>query len=513
MTTDVETTAKLGQMPEDRLNFLAGGGEMGALMRAYPWHSTPLGAPQTWPQSLRTSVRLLLNTRHPMFIWWGPELIQFYNDAYRQTMGPERHPSALGQRGRECWEEIWPIIGPQIDLVMKGHGATWHEDALVPVTRHGKREDVWWTYGYSPIDDETEVGGVGGVLVVCNDVTERHRAMDALRASKERLRLALDAGVVGVWDWHIPEDRVFTDEKFARLYGVDPALADGGAPMRAFMTNIHPADVARVEREIETAVQTGGELISEYRLLQWDESVRWVLARGYCLRNEQGRPVRLPGAAVDITDRKDAEEHRELLANEMNHRVKNLMATVQAIANQSLREGTTLEAGRAAFGGRLKALANAQDVLMGGRGSGAAELEDVIKVAIEPFAEDSSRFRLDGGRVHLGPRSTLAVAMATHELCTNAAKYGALSQPTGRVDISWRIVSSPDGDQLELRWAESGGPEVVAPTRKGFGARLVERRLAAQLGGEVQVAYEPSGVICTVRAPLKSLQQDFEPAG
>jgi two-component sensor histidine kinase len=105
------------------------------------------------------------------------------------------------------------------------------------------------------------------------------------------------------------------------------------------------------------------------------------------------------------------------------------------------------------------------------------------------------------------------VAMATHELCTNAAKYGALSQPTGRVDISWRIVSSPDGDQLELRWAESGGPEVVAPTRKGFGARLVERGLAAQLGGEVQVAYEPSGVICTVRAPLKSLQQDFASAG
>src|ERR1043166_3894385 len=102
----------------NRADFLAGGGEMGQLTRDFDWSATPIGSPETWPQSLRTAVRILLNTNHPMFIWWGPELIQFYNDAYRQTMGPERHPSALGQRGRECWAEIWPIIGPQIEQVM-----------------------------------------------------------------------------------------------------------------------------------------------------------------------------------------------------------------------------------------------------------------------------------------------------------------------------------------------------------------------------------------------------------
>ena len=142
---------------------------MGALTRAYDWTKTPLGPPDGWPQSLKTAVRLLLTSQHPMFIWWGPELIQFYNDAYRQTMGPERHPSALGQCGYDCWTEIWDIIGPQIEFVMAGKGATWHVDQLVPVTRHGRREDVWWTYGYSPIDIE---GQVGGVLVVCNDVTD-----------------------------------------------------------------------------------------------------------------------------------------------------------------------------------------------------------------------------------------------------------------------------------------------------------------------------------------------------
>lgn len=159
-------------------DFLSNGGEMGALMRAHDWDATSLGKPQQWPELLKTTVRLLLTSNHPMFIWWGKDLIQFYNDAYRKTMGPERHPSALGQRGRECWDEIWDIIGPQIEFVMAGGGATWHEDQLVPVTRHGSREDVWWTYGYSPIEDS---GGVQGVLVVCKDVTVEHQSREQLR--------------------------------------------------------------------------------------------------------------------------------------------------------------------------------------------------------------------------------------------------------------------------------------------------------------------------------------------
>ena len=166
-------------------DFLTGGGEMGALTREFDWSKTSLGPPETWPQSLRVTVRLVLTSRHPMFIWWGPELIQFYNDAYRETMGSERHPSALGARGRECWEEIWDIIGPQIEYVLAGNGATWNVDQLVPVTRHGRREDVWWTYSFGPIDFE---GKVGGVLVVCKDVTSEHMARDALNLINEELK-------------------------------------------------------------------------------------------------------------------------------------------------------------------------------------------------------------------------------------------------------------------------------------------------------------------------------------
>lgn len=161
---------------------------MGARIRAYDWTSTPLGPPGEWPQALKTSVRLLLSTGHPMFIWWGPELIQFYNDAYSRSIGPERHPSALGQRGRECWAEIWDLIGPQIEHVMAGRGYTWDENRLVPITRYGKREEVYWTYSYGPIDEPSAPNGVGGVLVICTETTAQILAERSLKTAEERWR-------------------------------------------------------------------------------------------------------------------------------------------------------------------------------------------------------------------------------------------------------------------------------------------------------------------------------------
>ncbi len=169
-------------------SFLDGGGEMGELIRAFDWNATPLGEPRLWPSPLRTAVRLMLTTQHPIFIFWGPHLIQFYNDAYRRSLGVERHPSALGQRGRDCWEEIWDIIGPQIALVMEGRGATWQENQLVPTTRNGRREEVYWTYSYSPIDTPEAEHGVGGVLVLCTETTRQVIAERNHLAERDRLQ-------------------------------------------------------------------------------------------------------------------------------------------------------------------------------------------------------------------------------------------------------------------------------------------------------------------------------------
>jgi signal transduction histidine kinase len=180
--------------------FLAAGGEMGALIRAHDWSQSSLGAPEYWPQSLRTVVRLMLNTRHPMYIWWGPSYLCLYNDAYRQSIGSERHPSSLGKPGREVWDEIWHIIGPQIHQVMSGGGATWNENHLVPITRNGAREDVYWTYSYSPIDDESSPNGIGGILVLCSETTAQVRSRQQIAAESERQRqlLKLMPGFVGV---------------------------------------------------------------------------------------------------------------------------------------------------------------------------------------------------------------------------------------------------------------------------------------------------------------------------
>ena len=151
--------------------FLIGGGEMGELVRAFDWTRTPVGGTEQWSGSLRTTLGILLHSRHPMFLWWGPDLVQFYNDGYRQSLGADRHPAALGARGREFWTEAWPVIGPQIDGVMTRGASTWHEDQLVPIVRNGRLEDVYWTYGYSPVHDDD--GSIGGTLVVVQEQTAR----------------------------------------------------------------------------------------------------------------------------------------------------------------------------------------------------------------------------------------------------------------------------------------------------------------------------------------------------
>jgi PAS domain-containing protein len=207
------------------LDFLLGGGEMGALMRAHDWATSSLGSPSGWPQSLRTAVRLMLNTGHPMYIWWGPELACLYNDAYCRSIGPERHPRSLGRPAREVWAEIWPIIGPQIEQVMSGRGATWHVDQLVPITRHGRVEDVYWTYSYSPIDDESAPGGIGGVLVVCSETTQQVLAARQLGAERDRLARLFEQAPIFMALLQGPEHRFeIANPAYLQLVGHRPVV-------------------------------------------------------------------------------------------------------------------------------------------------------------------------------------------------------------------------------------------------------------------------------------------------
>lgn len=168
-------------------SFLKGGGEMGERTRNFDWQNTPVGNYDTWPQTLRYTISIILNSKFPMFLWWGPELVQFYNDAYRPSFGNKgKHPAALGQRGPDCWPEIWPTIGPLIDQVLSGGDATWSEDQLIPIYLNGKLEDVYWTFGYSPVNDET--GKPMGVLVICTETTQAVKDRQRIGESEQNLR-------------------------------------------------------------------------------------------------------------------------------------------------------------------------------------------------------------------------------------------------------------------------------------------------------------------------------------
>ncbi len=176
---------------------MQGGGEMGELTRNFPWETTSVGSPETWPQSLRTTINILLNARFPMFLWWGNELIQFYNDAYRPSLGENgKHPTALGQKGEDCWPEIWPTIKPLIDQVLSGGDATWSEDQLIPIFRNGRLEDVYWTFSYNPVNDEA--GKVRGVLVVCHETTKNVQAVKGLKISEARFQNLISEAPVGI---------------------------------------------------------------------------------------------------------------------------------------------------------------------------------------------------------------------------------------------------------------------------------------------------------------------------
>jgi signal transduction histidine kinase len=177
--------------PAHMHSFLGEGGEMGELTRNFDWSKTSIGTPDQWPQSLQTTLSIILNSKFPMFLWWGENMIQFYNDAYLPSLGNNgKHPLALGQKGEDCWPEIWPVIKPLIDQVKSGSGATWSEDQLIPIYRNGKIEDVYWTFGYSPVKDEN--GNIAGVLVVCNETTEKMVNLKKLKESNDQLEFAME---------------------------------------------------------------------------------------------------------------------------------------------------------------------------------------------------------------------------------------------------------------------------------------------------------------------------------
>ena len=272
---------------------------------------------------------------------------------------------------------------------------------------------------------------------------------------------------------------------------------------RTFIDITHPEDrgpdLDRFRR------QMAGELDAyalEKRYVRKDGSTIWIELSASRVDDANGRPLYGIRVARDITERKRAEEHQRLLINELNHRVKNSLTTVQSIAFQTLRNSPTPEDAQTALSSRLIALSKAHDVLTWESWE-AAGLHQIVTEAMEPFrAKGENRIQVAGPEVRLPPSMALAIAMALQELATNAVKYGALSNETGKVGLRWSLDRTNSPAYLHLRWEESGGPPVRPPSRRGFGTRLIERSLAGDLKGEARIEFATTGLVCTITAPV-----------
>ncbi len=344
----------------------------------------------------------------------------------------------------------------------------------------------------------SEIRHVGEALATASAKLREREA--AIRESEERLRLAVDAGRMAVWNFDVQADRLIGSPELYQLFGFPP---DAAPSMEEFRSRYYPGERERIWAEIRRAVEKGQHYIEiEARCVWPDSQHRWLLVRGAIYLGAGGAPSRLFGVVLDITERKRWEEHLQLLIHELNHRVKNTLATVQSIAFQTLRNATTAEEAREAMEARLFALSRAHNVLTKENWEGA-ELGEIVAQAMEPYeGYGTDRLHWRGPQVRLSPRMALALAMALQELATNAVKYGALSNTTGEIRIVWNVDANTSPARLHLQWEETGGPPVEVPTRRGFGTRLIERSLAHELDGDVRIGFARAGVTCTVDAPL-----------
>ncbi|SRR5579883_185133 len=484
-------------------------GAMAEMIRAFDWSETSLGPISEWPVHLKAAVRLMLPARAQIVLFWGPEFVALYNDAYAPTIG-DKHPRALGRPARENWSELWGDLEPLLRSVLETGATVFAKDRPFYIERHGYPEDVCFDISYSPVHND--LGKVDGVLCIVSETTDRVVAQRELSVAQERLSLALNtAGMVGAFDWHVQTDKFYADPRFAAMFSVDAGKAEAGVPIAQYLAGVHPEDAERVGESFNRAVATGEKLVEEYRLLPKDGANRWVEARGECRYDEDGKPVRFLGVVVDITDHKEADQRQQLLFQEMNHRVKNMFAVFRGMVNLSARSARTPEEMAESLRGRLEALMQAKDLVRPGLiESGHAQderttMNALVQAILQPYA-DGSRERIvaSGPEVQVGANAAASLALTLHESATNAAKYGALSDPNGAIRVEWERR----GDRLHLEWEETGGPLIVAPPQtRGFGSILVDRSIAGQLGGAIEYQWLRPGLKLTLTVPLSRLER------
>lgn len=519
----------------DGLTFVAGGGDMGERIRAIDWAATSLGPPSTWPQTLKTAVRLMLSTRHPMFIFWGPEHTCLYNDAYRASLGPEKHPAILGAPGHPSWFEIWDVIGPQIESVMRGEGATWHENQCVPIIRHGELQDVFWTYSFSPIDEPDAPSGVGGVLVVCTETTAQVLAEKRREKEFDRLRALFTQAPSFMCVLRGPDHRFeIANAAFSAIVGgrelVGRSVRDAfpevaGQGLLDTLDQVYVTGEPYIGRAQRILFQRPSEAAPDERFLDFVYQP---------IRDETGAVTGIFCEGFDVTDRIRGEAERQAfldtLAHDLRTPLTTLKAQAQLLGRQISRRGVPEAAALTERVMLFDELANRMiDQISELSDNARLVIGQPVEIERQPInlvalvAESITELDQAGGPhafhfTHepeelVGAWDRRQLRRMAANLLGNAVKYS----PAGG-DIVVR-VSADDGDAvLVVRDAGIGIPEADLPHIFAFRARGQNvgaipgtgiglagvKRIVEQHGGAVTVTSEEGrGATFTVRLPLE----------
>ena len=435
----------------------------------------------------------------PIFCWDLPDGLMHWNPGCEKLYGYSRE-EALGRNPRKLLSSQFPSPYPEIKKQLDA-GKSWTGE-VIQTTRDGRQVVV--EARLDPVISDHR----SHVMEAHRDVTARRKAEQELRLSQERLRIATELAGVGFFD----------HDQVADIIYFSPEPWAGMLPERATLENIfaimHPADVAAFREAVAEAhdPKGTGHFDHEYRLVRKTGEIRWISVKSRTFFEGEGEdrhPVRTVGAVIDITDRRMWEEQQRLLMGELNHRVRNTLSVVQAIATQTLRSTRDPKTFVEDFKGRIQAIASAHKLLNETTWQGA-HLTDLIQEQL-PVA-GAGQISTEGTEVWLPPQVALNLGLVLHELGTNARKYGALSRPSGRVEITWAVRKADDKHVLNLSWRETGGPPVRPPRAPGFGMGLIERIIGGAVEGETSVRFEPEGLHCVIEMALQPIGPIERPA-
>lgn len=521
------------QSPDfDSLSFLDGSGEMARRIREFDWQNHPLGAPDTWPLPLRAAVGITLNSSFPTCIYWGTDLRLLYNDAWAYIPGP-RHPACLGEPAAEVWSDIWEIVEPQFEQVIRTGEGIFVEDQFLPMRRFDVEEETYWTYTFSAIRlEDGSIRGVfnSGMETTANVLQQRNtrflleladefrsfRTIETVRSRPlELLGKHLGADRVGL------RDATTRNNPITSLWSADdvPDIPTGEVPQKTWdalhersILKLDGTDesVAGIERESLDAVGSASAFAVSLMLDNNKPAILFI----HSLRPRHWTDLELQTAEgvlermMGWIERAETTERERIMAREIDHRARNLLSIVQSIVR--LAKADDAEQLRKALLGRLSAIAKTHS-LLSGRHWVPLPLKSLIQQELAPHLDqDGVQISFSGPSVILSPDETQAMGMVLHELTTNAAKYGALSRKEGNLDVSWSTTAE---GQVRLDWSETfpASGEIVENSQGeegGFGTKLLNLVICGQLAGSLEQQVASDSFRCTIEVPLDALSDD-----